>query len=114
MVTRHITATKSDEWNQAIRNIELTTQGGGRKVIPYLGMFWRDVDWAGRIELDFDPIDGACFDESGKWDYPRRQLTDAERTRLLDMIERLVVTGSFAASSAICQFMRELPQDNAQ
>ena len=57
-------------------NEEHEIEGG--KCIPYIGWFWRTVDF----ESGSVPI-GNCgsfigFMENNKWDYPERLMTDAE------------------------------------
>jgi hypothetical protein len=58
------------------------------KRIPYIGWFWRDVDFASREP--YIPI-GNCgefigFMENNKWDYPQRRLTPDEVKQVVDIV----------------------------
>lgn len=58
------------------------------KRIPYIGWFWRDVDFAGREP--YIPI-GNCgefigFMENNKWDYPQRRLSADETKQVVDIV----------------------------
>lgn len=72
------------------------------KHIPYIGWFWRDVDFS---DLSRIPI-GNCgsfvgFMKNNKWDYPGRLLTLEEANTIIDIIDDAILLskkgGSFAS-----------------
>lgn len=64
---------------------------GHGKRIPYIGWFWRNVDFH---DLSSIPI-GDCgefvgFMENNKWDYPQRRLTQEEGEKIVEIIDEAI------------------------
>jgi hypothetical protein len=63
---------------------------GGGKTIPYIGWFWRAVDFASR-RASIGDCDGFIgFMENNKWDYSERLLTDDEMLRVLAYLDEAI------------------------
>lgn len=61
-----------------------TTYG---KRVPYIGWFWRNVDFS-RKELPIgDTGEFIGFIANNKWDYPQRLLTEGEANKVIEIIE---------------------------
>lgn len=58
------------------------------KRIPYIGWFWRLVDFDRRIVPIGDCGEFVGFMENNKWDYPERTLTDTEVDAVLAVLNR--------------------------
>lgn len=64
---------------------------GHGKRVPYLGWFWRTVDFADLAgsSLCVEP-DLKGFMENNKWEYRERGLSDAEASAILDIVDDAV------------------------
>ena len=74
---------KYNEWLAANCDDELRQYG---KSIPYIGWFWRYVDFSQDIDI------GNCGDFVGfmvvnKWDHPERLMTEAEKNSIRTIID---------------------------
>lgn len=64
------------------------------KAIPYLGWFWRDIDFTGPpipIGKCTHPGEGAPFVGfmvNNKWGYPERNLTEGERLQVIAYLDK--------------------------
>lgn len=66
----------------------LFVNGSGKR-IPYIGWFWRDVDFTsgrGADIADCGDFIGIC--QNNKWGYDQRSLTDDEMGVLIDMLDQ--------------------------
>jgi hypothetical protein len=61
------------------------------KAIPYMGWFWRSVDFAGkRIPIGFSGGYVAIM-ANNKWDHHERYLTEAEADQLLALLDAAII-----------------------
>jgi len=58
------------------------------KRLPYIGWYWRSVDFAGRSIPVGDCGDFIGFMENNKWDYPERDLTPDEAEHVIGLLWR--------------------------
>lgn len=62
------------------------------KRIPYIGWFWRDVEFSKPMEIPIGDCEGFIgFMVKNKWDYPERYLTLEESTKVIQIIDEAIV-----------------------
>lgn len=82
-------------YNDWCRNNSDPGSGGPSKTIPYMGWFWRDMDFAGK---DFTVADNQtgdyaednhfiAFCENNKWGFDQRQMTPDEAVTFINFID---------------------------
>lgn len=81
-----------EEYNWFMRDCADVSNGepdehGNGKRIPYIGWFWRDVQWHDRDVPIGDCGEFIGFMVSNKWDYPCRSLTNEEFDRVVAIID---------------------------
>lgn len=94
-VEKMVAMTDEDQFNEAynerVANVadfergdpyDDTTTG---KRIPYIGWFWRDTDFARKRIYIGHTGDYIGVMENNKWDYPERQMTEAEATTFMHL-----------------------------
>lgn len=70
------------------RDQKRSKETGRDKRIPYIGWFWRRVNFFDRIITIGEGEDGFVgFMENNKWDYPQRDLTEAEFDAVVAIID---------------------------
>lgn len=95
----------SEELNAAILaldegDFDVPGLAGTGKSVPYIGWFWRTVDFDRPIRLGRGEGGGpdvprwAGFMENNKWDYPERRLTAEQSAELRRACEAAVVAAS--------------------
>lgn len=95
----------NDRWNariEAVADSEVFDIHDSGKSIPYIGWYWRTVDFA-----ESWPI-GDCGEfvghmENNKWDYDMRYVTEEERLAALPLIAAIVDAGNDEALRAACE-----------
>lgn len=70
------------------RSTEARDTHGWGKRIPYIGWYWRSVDFARKRIPIGDCGDFIGFMESNKWGHPERDLTDSEADQVLALLWR--------------------------
>jgi hypothetical protein len=89
-----------DEEQYQVRGLETTG-----KCIPYIGWYWREVDFAqpfylGYVLMGADAFWGikcdgfAGFMENNKWGYPERKVTSKQQKEIRKLLEIAVLTPS--------------------
>lgn len=64
------------------------------KRIPYLGWYWRHVNFA-ELKITIGMGGGLVgFMENNKWDYPERDLTEAEAKKVISYLDRAIARNS--------------------
>ncbi len=89
----------NDEYNDFIVSYssydkdEGDPHGHGKRV-PYIGWYWRSVDFVnGSIPIG-DCGEFVGFMENNKWDYPERDLTKEEVAKVIEMLDRAMEENS--------------------
>jgi hypothetical protein len=59
---------------------------GHGKRVPYIGWFWRSVDFANGVYYIGNCGEFVGFMENNKWGYPERRLTPDEASRVTDIV----------------------------
>jgi len=65
-----------------------TDPHGHGKRLPYIGWYWRSVDFAGKRISVGDCGEFIGFMENNKWDYPERLLTAEEADHVIGLLWR--------------------------
>lgn len=79
---------------------EVDPRGHGKR-IPYIGWYWRDVDFAnGRARIG-DCGEFTGFMVNNKWDYDERNMTDEEHRHVLALVDLAMATSSLDEERAI-------------
>lgn len=83
------------------------------KVIPYIGWFWRTVDFDGRpITLGWcstsKSMEYVGFMENNKWDYAQWQVSGEARDRLKQLLEEAVTEPSVSKFQMVYDYMQTL------
>jgi hypothetical protein len=124
---------KSGKINAAIRRIEdamvkrdkWTVKGleDTGKCIPYIGWFWRDVDWdapdirLGILPSTKDPLEYSelertegftGFMQNNKWGYEEFLVTGEDKDRLRKMVEDTIVKQSNEKFQALFDYIQTL------
>jgi hypothetical protein len=78
--------------------------------IPYMGWFWRDFDFITKdVAIGKDHDDNMGVMANNKWDYPERQMTEAEVDTFMELIDRvLTVDHGFSDDIAFYRKKRRL------
>ena len=103
----------SQELNDAIRKLEHERdylEGPGGKVVPYIGWFWRTVDFD-KPAYSFGIIPGEFvgFMENNKWDYEyTRQTTPEEWAEIKGLLEELVANPCREAANAVWNAVQKI------
>jgi hypothetical protein len=109
--------------NEAIRKVEARADyyGGpmakGDKAFPYIGWFWRDVDFDKRIVLGYcnasDDIGGVNrmepfvgFMETNKWGYDEWYATEDQSARIRELAENAALDPCPARLQAVYDYMQ--------
>lgn len=71
---------------------------GHGKRLPYIGWFWRSVDFANRRIPIGDCGDFIGFMENNKWGHPARNLTDSEADQVIGLLWQARTVGDAAGS----------------
>lgn len=88
------------------------------KKIPYLGWFWRGIDFSGPIPIgearlkDAAPFVG--FMANNKWGYPERNLTEGERLQVIEYLDKAMESegeGKDTALRELWEYMQTLNTD---
>jgi len=105
------TMAKKDKW--AIKGLEETG-----KCIPYIGWYWRDVDWdASCITLGIlppcdNPLESTGgfigFMENNKWGYEQFLITDEAKDGLRKMVEDTLIGQSNKKFQALFDYIQTL------
>ena len=106
---------KSNLLNQKIREIcdeeEFEIKGG--KCIPYLGWFWRDVDFdADYCVIGIIPGEFKGFMENNKWGYEEFYLEGKEWNELKKLLEIAVKNPSRTLFNNVWDFIQKLEGEN--
>jgi hypothetical protein len=64
----------------------LLTHNESGKRVPYIGWYWRDVDFAAKRITIADCGDFIGFCENNKWGYDQRDLTDDEADQVIALL----------------------------
>jgi hypothetical protein len=83
--------------NADVKNKDHDKRPSGKN-IPYIGWFWRNVDFCGCVPIGSmeasDEGPGFIgFIGNNKWDYPERDLTDNERHQVICYLDRAMARG---------------------
>lgn len=107
---------ESDEINRRAEEVDQTEWGFdcfGSKIIPYIGWFWRNVDWDAEecllgVVPGEPPLVG--FMQNNKWSYPSFTIEGESWATLRLLVEALLkdTPPSAARCAELCQFMQSL------
>lgn len=75
------------------RQNESDPEGHGKR-LPYIGWYWRAVDFARKDITVGDCGDFIGFMENNKWDHPERSLTEPEADHVIGLLWRARTEGS--------------------
>ena len=118
-----LTREDSDRLNAAIEELsdskEYTVHGlsGTGKCVPYIGWYWREVDFT--VPLSLGWCGGGCppfagFMENNKWDYFSWSLTVEQSEQVVAALQRAVAEPSDATLQAAFDVIQScLPADKA-
>ena len=80
----------NDYYNQFLSDYADDEKGHGKR-IPYIGWYWRDVDFSSREQITI----GDCgefigFMENNKWGYNERYLSENEFNNIINIIDKAI------------------------
>ena len=119
----------SDELNKRLYAISMQAKENdyecwpeSGKLVPYIGWFWRRVDWdrqtcnLGVIPPNADGNNEALvgFMENNKWDYPSFHVEGDEWEKLRQKVEVLVINPTQAGCDELREFMNSLAPEWAK
>ena len=105
----------NEAFNDKIRDLEnskriFSVQGleNTGKIIPYIGWYWRDVDFdASSISIgDCGQFKG--FMENNKWGYPEASISGAELDKIKDLTDAVVQGPTEINLQALFDAMQEI------
>jgi len=76
--------------NDDHKGITVNGLGESGKIVPYIGWFWRPVDFDKPIRLGYIPGQFVGFMENNKWDYDEWKTTKDQTTGIIEHLERFV------------------------
>lgn len=71
---------------------------GSGKRVPYIGWYWRSVDWCSKQVPIGDCGEFIGFMENNKWDYPERLLTPKEFDEVMKIVIKAIGYGEEGGS----------------
>jgi hypothetical protein len=81
----------NEHYNKFCREYCDGTKDDDEKVIPYMGWFWRNTNFADkRIPIGFYGGHVGIM-ENNKWDYPERYMTTAEADQLIALLDDAII-----------------------
>ncbi len=97
LLSRSVEDLANDLYNIEISRI-CDSINGQEKLIPYLGSFWRDVDFVKKqISIAHgDRFTGVC--ESNSWGYSSRLMTESEVDTFIGFLDRIIELKSIRMS----------------
>jgi hypothetical protein len=103
----------NDQLNDAIYRLDESSDQS--KPVPYLGWFWRQVDFDGTPTIGIAPDHEAKqtfvgFMENNKWEYMQFSLSRAQATHVRGLLQR-VVSAPDAARPALLTELRQFLRD---
>ena len=106
-----------EEWNKALiaaeaANFDVSPLLGTGKNVPYLGWFWRHVNFHADYISLADNGEWVGFCESNKWDYPEWNVRGGDRKRLLEHVVAVVREPSEQTATALYDFLQTRPGDD--
>ena len=107
-----LTRTKESLANEIYNDIiDETINGDNREEgIPYMGWFWRYFDFIAKdVTIGKDGDNNIGVMANNKWDYPQRQMTEAEVDKFMELIDRVIaVNHGFGEDIAFYKNRRRL------
>jgi hypothetical protein len=113
----------SNEINEIIANWEgrddMPYECFGGKAIPYIGWYWREVDfdddycWFGIMPpyenlLERNEVARVCFMQNNKWNYPELKISGIDWKNLKNLIEVAVIEPTYDNLKAVDDAMQVL------
>lgn len=80
----------------------------GGKAIPYIGWYWREVDFTSRIRLGYAPSMGVGFMENNKWGYDEFTITEDETNEIIRRLLKIQETKSIDECKILAGYMQTL------
>jgi hypothetical protein len=113
----NLLATDPEVLRSAMLNAEYNTFISGcadkddSKRVPYIGWYWRDVDWS---DLEHIPV-ASCgefigFIMNNKWGYEQRYLTKDEAVKVVEIIDKAMENKGGLLSNIIAERDKHLKE----
>lgn len=99
----------ADNEEYEVKGLESTS-----KCIPYIGWYWREVDFSRDIWLGYtdggggDIPDFVGFMENNKWGYPTLKCTDEQGIKIKSLLVKAVTQPSNGNLQAVFDYMQSL------
>ena len=76
------------------------------KIVPYIGWFWRLVDFDKPIRLGYLPCRFVGFMENNKWDYDEWQTTEVQSKEIVRLLEALVTNPTSESAQGVFDYLQ--------